>query len=146
MKVKSIAECSKGSILQYFRPSLSYHLSLRSLFCLLLSGRCTQVYCSSPFLSVLSHLSQLVDSIHDNISVFHEQGVVGMCHFPLESYLIMLFLRVSRLPIKPIMSVRDMFMARFRFVWTDGLRDVRKMAFRWRVDDGPTLNAGLKAL
>ena len=31
MQVKSIAECSKGSILQYFRPSLSYHLSLRSL-------------------------------------------------------------------------------------------------------------------
>ena len=37
----------KGSILQYFRPSLSYHLSLRSLFCLFLSGRFTQVllYC-----------------------------------------------------------------------------------------------------
>ena len=34
MQVKSIAECSKGSILQYFRPSLRYHLSLRSLFCL----------------------------------------------------------------------------------------------------------------
>ena len=28
MQVKRIAECSKGSILQYFRPSLSYHLSL----------------------------------------------------------------------------------------------------------------------
>ena len=39
MQVKSIAECSKGSILQYFRPSLSYHLSLRSLFCIFLSGR-----------------------------------------------------------------------------------------------------------
>ena len=25
-------------LLQYFRPSLSYHLSLRSLFCLFLSG------------------------------------------------------------------------------------------------------------
>ena len=32
MQVKSIAECS---ILQYFRPSLSYHLLFRSLFCLL---------------------------------------------------------------------------------------------------------------
>ena len=31
------------SILQYFWPSLSYHLSLRSLFCLFLSGRFTQV-------------------------------------------------------------------------------------------------------
>ena len=43
MQVKSIAECSKASILQYFRPSFSYHLSLRSLFCLFLSGRFTQV-------------------------------------------------------------------------------------------------------
>ena len=43
MQVKSIAECSKESILQYFRPSLSYHLSLRSLFCLFLSGRLRQV-------------------------------------------------------------------------------------------------------
>ena len=33
-----------GSILQYFRPSLSYHLSLRYLFCLFLSGRLRQVY------------------------------------------------------------------------------------------------------
>ena len=38
MQVTSIAKCSKGSILQYFRPSLSHHLSLRSLFCLFSSG------------------------------------------------------------------------------------------------------------
>ena len=43
MQVKSIAECSKGSILQYFQPPLSYHLSLRFLFCLILSGHFTQV-------------------------------------------------------------------------------------------------------
>ena len=43
MQVKSIAECSNGSILQYFRPSLSYHLTLSSLFCLFLSGRLRQV-------------------------------------------------------------------------------------------------------
>ena len=42
MQVKSIAESSKGSILQFFRPSLSYHLSLRSLFCLFLSDRFIQ--------------------------------------------------------------------------------------------------------
>ena len=38
---------SNGNILQYFRPSLSCHLSLRSLFYLFLSGRFTQVllYC-----------------------------------------------------------------------------------------------------
>ena len=38
MQVKHIAECSKGSILQYFRPSLSYHFSLRSLFCPFYTG------------------------------------------------------------------------------------------------------------
>ena len=43
MQVKSIAECSKGSILLYFQPSFSYHLSLRYLFCLFLSGRFRQV-------------------------------------------------------------------------------------------------------
>ena len=66
MQVKSIAECSKGSILQYFLPSLSCHLSLRSLFCLLLSGHLRQVLLYAnvygpfgwemvPPLSVLSH-------------------------------------------------------------------------------------------
>ena len=43
MQVKSIAECSKGSILQYFQPSLSRQLSLRPLICLFLSGRFKQV-------------------------------------------------------------------------------------------------------
>ena len=40
MQVKSIAECS---ILQYFRPLLSYHLPLIPSFCLFLSGRLRQV-------------------------------------------------------------------------------------------------------
>ena len=35
------------SILQYFRPSLCYYLSLRPLFCLFLSGCLRQVYCTS---------------------------------------------------------------------------------------------------
>ena len=48
MQVKSIADGSKGSILQYFRPSLSYHLSFRPLFCLFLSGHLRlQVICAS---------------------------------------------------------------------------------------------------
>ena len=50
MQVKSIAECSKGSILQYFRPSLSYQLLLRSLFCLFLSARFTQVLLCRNFI------------------------------------------------------------------------------------------------
>ena len=33
MQVKSIAEGSKWSMLQYFRPSLKYYLLLSSLFC-----------------------------------------------------------------------------------------------------------------
>ena len=43
MQIKSIGEFSKGSILQFFWPSLGYHLSIRSLFCLFLSSRFTQV-------------------------------------------------------------------------------------------------------
>ena len=43
MQVKSIAD--------YVRPSLSYHLSLRSLFCLFLSGRLHKVYCTRTALS-----------------------------------------------------------------------------------------------
>ena len=76
MQVESIAECSKGSILQCFRPSLghlchldicffpifelpfyigftvrpalSYHLSLRSLFCPFLRGRLTSFLLFDP--------------------------------------------------------------------------------------------------
>ena len=40
MQVKSISECSNTFEI---RPILSYHLSLRPLFCLFLSGRFTQV-------------------------------------------------------------------------------------------------------
>ena len=58
MQVKSIAECSKGSILQYFRPSLSYHLSLRSLFCLFLSG-CLTGFLFDLILNVPSTIFQL---------------------------------------------------------------------------------------
>ena len=36
-------------LLQYFRPSLSYHFPLRPLFCLLLSGRLRQVYCTCTY-------------------------------------------------------------------------------------------------
>ena len=36
-------QIAPGSILQYYRPSLSYHLSLRTLFCLFLSDCLRQV-------------------------------------------------------------------------------------------------------
>ena len=43
MQIKSMANSSNGGILQYFRPLLSYHLSLGFLFSLFLSGRLRQV-------------------------------------------------------------------------------------------------------
>ena len=46
MQVKSFAE---GSSLQYFRPSLSNHLSLRPLFCIFLNGRLRQAVGSNYF-------------------------------------------------------------------------------------------------
>ena len=43
MQVKSIAECSNGSILQYFQPALSCTFPFIPLFWLFLSGRLRQV-------------------------------------------------------------------------------------------------------
>ena len=43
INVKNIAKYSKGSTLQYLRPSLSYQSLFRPSFCLFLSGRFTQV-------------------------------------------------------------------------------------------------------
>ena len=42
-------------ILQYFRPSLSYHLSLRYLFCLILSGRLRLVLLYAHYLRLRHH-------------------------------------------------------------------------------------------
>ena len=44
---ESIAESSKGSILQYFQPSLSYHLSLRSLFVYFWVTNLHRFYCTT---------------------------------------------------------------------------------------------------
>ena len=63
MQVKSIEECSKWSILQYFRPALSYYLSLRSLFCLFLSGHFTQVLLYFEDLILVSILRGLIITI-----------------------------------------------------------------------------------
>ena len=42
MQVKSIADCPKGEHSAILSTSLSYHLALRSVFCLFLSDRFTQ--------------------------------------------------------------------------------------------------------
>ena len=52
--VQKYCRMLQESILQYFRPSLSYHLSLRPLFCLFLSGRLRQVLLYSICMSMKS--------------------------------------------------------------------------------------------
>ena len=52
-----------GSILQYFQPSLRYHLSLRPLFCLFLSGCFTQVFISF-FCKPAGQQSNVQTSLH----------------------------------------------------------------------------------
>ena len=54
-------------MLQYFRPSLSYHLSLRTLFCLFLSGR---------FTHVLLYIIQLLTSISVDIRIYPPEKVI----------------------------------------------------------------------
>ena len=57
---QSIAECL--SILQYFQPSLSYHLSLRPLFCLFLCGRLRQESRALAH-TMFFHLKQIMVSL-----------------------------------------------------------------------------------
>ena len=72
MQVKSIAECYKGSILQYFRPSFSYHLSLRFSFCLFLSGRFTQVL-------LYQNICDIKGDYKAQSTLFQNSGVVYDC-------------------------------------------------------------------
>ena len=74
MQVKSIAECSKGSILQYFWPSSSYNLSLRSLFCLFLSD------CSRPVTLYLTLSLWLRWAKKDLLSLFCECADMGILY------------------------------------------------------------------
>ena len=91
MQVKSIAECSEGSILQHFRPSLSYHLSLRSLFCLFLSGRFTPVlyrfYCMVMALFFVSGTKILLEKVQCNL----RPSILGQrCNYSWQHYLVLL--------------------------------------------------------
>ena len=63
-----------GSILQYFRPPFSYRLSLRSLFCLYLSGRFTQVllFAENFSLTFLSWLEIISHFVLSSLSNGHE--------------------------------------------------------------------------
>ena len=70
MKVKSIAECSTWSILQFFWPALSNNWSWKPIFCLFESGRFTQI---------LLYTVKNSTSIHVNVD-FHclESGFVQL--------------------------------------------------------------------
>ena len=59
-QVKSIAECSKGSILQYFLPSLSYHLSFRSLVFSIFEW----LFNSGFTVREIPHFSQILGYVH----------------------------------------------------------------------------------
>ena len=72
------------SILQYFRPSFSYHLSLRPLFWLFLSGRLWQVllYCVFDFyVSKRSVLSDYFGSIWFSSRMPNYHFLHGWRHF-----------------------------------------------------------------
>ena len=58
MQVNSIAECSNGSILQYFRPSLSYHLPLRSFCCLFFEWPLKTGFTVNVFMYDYIHMEQ----------------------------------------------------------------------------------------
>ena len=55
MKVESIAECSKGSILQYFWPSLKDNWSWKLILVFLRVARFTQVFLYLPNQQYLKH-------------------------------------------------------------------------------------------
>ena len=55
------------SILQYFRPSLSYHMSLRPLFCLFLIDRFTQVLLYYVIYYIMSRMSVAIYSDKNNL-------------------------------------------------------------------------------
>ena len=78
MQVKSIAECSNGSILQYFGPSLSYHLSLKSLFCLFFNGLLWQVLLYKHFVNSSSDKQHLIWEIKENI--YHDLCQMNLIH------------------------------------------------------------------
>ena len=92
----------KESNLQHFRPSLSYHLSLRTLFCQFLSGRLRQFLLYSPIDNLtMVHLDWhilsksdtvlLADFVHHvSIHLFtyrqFDNGVLGLAYIASERH------------------------------------------------------------
>ena len=81
MQVRSIAECSKGSILKYFRPSFSYHLSLTSLSSLFLSSRFTQFFSVQHKRIKIHILMQDYNLSKQIFSILSEVGARALLNF-----------------------------------------------------------------
>ena len=80
MQVKSIAE---ESVLQYFRPSLSYNLPLRHLFCLFLNGRLSLSHTEHGW----AHVSNMVYSVIHGLTgtSIELKPCLGMSWYDLDS-------------------------------------------------------------
>ena len=77
MHVKSIAECSKWSIQQYFWPSLSYQLLLGSLFCLFWVAVLHRFYCILEVMRNLPYVAQSVTCLATDASLTADPGVTS---------------------------------------------------------------------
>ena len=98
------------SILQYFQPSLSYHLSLRPLFFLCLSGRFRQVLLYATFIVSSNALQSLKNDHQSHLlnksSALHKNGF--WFNISSDSYLQCVFFSVSNLLLNFI-SLRRMY-------------------------------------
>ena len=77
MQVKRIAEFSNGSILQYFWPSFSYHLSLSSLLSLFLSRRLRQVYLYVQMHLINTYARVPTEIQKHNSMIFHDFSMIS---------------------------------------------------------------------
>ena len=119
MKVKRIEECSKGNILQCVRPSLSYHLSLRSLFCLILSGRLRQ----GSLYSIMRYFTKVCTVCLDKSDLQRKNNI------PLEiitcvssKYILDTYITVSNL-MENSMCPNSMIMSNYIIYFIQHIRD-----------------------
>ena len=109
----------QGSILQYFRPALSYHLSLRPSFYLFLSGRLRQVWLyvlvTKSFYIVCWYIFSSVECIYFYI---HANWVKAMNWNYSLRYLAYKFLGYNLFRLfMADQKVRQWRLTEFRFFW-----------------------------
>ena len=85
MQVKRTAECSKRAFCNTFDLHISYHLSLRPLFCLVLSGRLRQVLlyqCDKTFCFLLMRAIIRSRAMIFNVTLMELSRIdIGFQHF-----------------------------------------------------------------